>query len=36
MLNKIEEDYGKVLNKSMSGTFDKDSMNKIMTLELNL
>ena len=35
VLNKIEEDYGKVLDKLMSDTFDKDSMNKSLTLELS-
>ena len=35
VLNKIEEDYGKVFYKLMSDTFDKDSMNKSLTLELN-
>ena len=35
VLNKIEEDYGKVLDKLMSDAFDKDSMNKSLTLELN-
>ena len=35
VLNKIKEYYGKVLDKLMSDTFDKDSMNKSLTLELN-